>query len=155
MASAFPGDPLRPAGRSVPDSYGFPALSWSLVHMKPCVRPPRVEFVFPSVLQSSCPQASLAFNAKFSCSSSSQYLAPRLGNPMWGSELSFLWESLCDSYFPVCESSMAGICLCLCHESTLHTVSLWLLLCLGVFFGSFQSILLMVIQNLVVVLMFS
>ena len=40
-------------GRFGPDSYGISALYLVLVHMYPCVHPPRVEFLFPSVLWSS------------------------------------------------------------------------------------------------------
>ena len=54
---ASPGDPPRPAGRSDPGSYGVTALPWVPVHVKPCVRPPSVESLFPSVLWSSCTQA--------------------------------------------------------------------------------------------------
>ena len=50
---AFPGDPLKPAGRSDPDSYGVCALPWDLVHMESCVCPPKVELLHtsPSGLQ--------------------------------------------------------------------------------------------------------
>ena len=94
---AFPGDPPSPADRSDPDSYGVPALPWDPEHLKPCVHPLRMEYLFPTVLWSSCAQALLAFNAKCSGGSSSQYQTPSLGNLMWGSELSLLWRSLCDT----------------------------------------------------------
>ena len=61
-----PGDPPRLIGRSSPSSYGITALFWVPVYMKPCVCPPRVESLFPSVLWSSCTQAPLVFKAKCS-----------------------------------------------------------------------------------------
>ena len=68
---ASPGDPLKSTGRSGPYFYGGPALPWDPVHMKPCMCPPSVGFLFPPVLQSSCTQALLVFNAKCSGGSSS------------------------------------------------------------------------------------
>ena len=49
--------PLRPLGKSSPGSYGATALCWVPVHMRPCVCPPRMEFLFPPALWSSCTQA--------------------------------------------------------------------------------------------------
>ena len=102
---ASPGDPLRPAGRSSPGSYGVTALPWVPVHVKPCVCPPRVESLFPPVLCSSCAaQAPLAFKAKCSRGSSSWCQTPRLGSLTLGSELSLLGEPLRYNYFSVCGS---------------------------------------------------
>ena len=97
LTPASPGDPPRPAGRSCPGSCGVTALPWVPVHMKPCVHTPRVESLFPLVLCSSCTQALLAFKAKCSGSSSSQCQTSRLGSLTWGSEVSLLWENLCDT----------------------------------------------------------
>ena len=59
------------AGRSVPVSYGVIAFfPWVLVCTRPCVCPPRVEFLFPPVLWKSCNQFPLAFKARFSEDSS-------------------------------------------------------------------------------------
>ena len=66
----------RPEGRSDPDCYRIPALPWDPVHMKPCVHPPRMEFLFPPLLWSSCAHALLAFNAKCSVGSSYQCQTP-------------------------------------------------------------------------------
>ena len=44
----------------------------------------------------------LALKAKCSRGSSSRRRISRHGNLTWGSELSLLWVSLCDSYFAVC-----------------------------------------------------
>ena len=86
----------KTAGRSDPDSCGVPALPWDPVQVKPCAHPPKVESVFTPVLWSSCTQAWLTVNIKCSRGSSSQCQSPRLGNLMWGLELSLLWESLCN-----------------------------------------------------------
>ena len=90
LPPTFPGDPARPEGRSDLDSYGVLAFPWDSVHVKPCVHPPRVEFLFPPVLWSSCALVLLAFSAKCSRGSSSQCQTPRLGNLMWELELSLL-----------------------------------------------------------------
>ena len=75
-----PEDPPRPTGRPSPGSYELllcpgSQCMWSLV----CT--PRVESLFAPALWSSCPQAPLAFKAKYSESSSSQCQAgePELG----------------------------------------------------------------------------
>lgn len=47
-------------------SYGVTALPWVPVHMKICVNCPRVESLFPQVLQRPCTQALLAFKDKCS-----------------------------------------------------------------------------------------
>ena len=54
------------------------------------------EVCFPPDLWSSYTQANLAFKAKCSEGNSSRCQTPRLGNLTWGSELSLLWENLCD-----------------------------------------------------------
>ena len=75
------------------DSYRVTALPWDLVYMKYCVCSPRVESLFTPVLWSSFSQAPLAFKAKCHGGSCSWCQTPRLGNLMWGSELSLLWEN--------------------------------------------------------------
>ena len=75
---------------------GVTALPWVPVHVKTCACPARVESLFPPVLWSSCTQAPLTSKAKCSGGSSSQCQTPRLGSLKWGSELSLLWENLCD-----------------------------------------------------------
>ena len=96
LTPTSPGDALRPTGKSGPGSYGVTALVWVPVYMKPCVRPPRVESLFLPFLWIPCTQAPLASKAKCSEGSSSQCQTPRLGSLIWGSELSLLWENLCD-----------------------------------------------------------
>ena len=66
LTFASSGDPARPLVRSSPGSYGGIALCWVPMHVKPCVRPPRVESLFLPVLWSSCTQDPLAFKAKCS-----------------------------------------------------------------------------------------
>ena len=88
-----PGPPEvhpRPIDRSGQGSYGVTALPCVFMHMKSCVYPPRVEFLFSQVPWNSCMQAPLAFKAKFSGGSSSWCKIPSLGRLTWGSELSFL-----------------------------------------------------------------
>ena len=120
-----PGDPPRSTRRSVPSSYGVIAFLWVQVHVKPCVCPPRVEFV-SSVLWSCCPQAhwplqwklrietngppgkSSSFSLDIYCisvctsihsqilwGSMSSVRKRRLGSLMWGSELTPM-GNLCD-----------------------------------------------------------
>ena len=125
---SLPRRPPRPTGGSGPDSYGVSALSWVPVHVKPCVCPPRVESLFPQVLWSSCTQAPLSFKTKSSGGHSSQCQTPRLGSLMWGSEVSLLWENLCDIIIfqfvchPPCVYGIWLYC-----ESAPPTISLWLL----------------------------
>ena len=63
---------------------------------EPCVCPLRIFLQFTQVLWSSCHQAPLAFKDKCSGGSSSWYQTSRLRSLMWGSELSLLWENLCN-----------------------------------------------------------
>ena len=93
---ASAGDPPILAGKSGPVYYEVTAFfPWVLVHTRPCVRPPRMEFLFPPVLWNPCDQNPLAFKARFSGGSSSHCQTPRLGSLTQGSELSLLWENFC------------------------------------------------------------
>ena len=47
---ATPGDLLKHTGRSGSGSYEVTALPWFPMHVKPCVHPPIMEYLFPSVL---------------------------------------------------------------------------------------------------------
>ena len=103
---------------------------WHPVHTRPCVRPPRVAFVFPPVLWSSCDQAPLAFKAKCSKGSSFQCQTSQLRSLTWGSELSLLWEKLCNTIifqFVGCPSRRYGICLFITYAPLLPS-------CCGFFF---------------------
>ena len=131
-APASPGDPPRPTGRCGPSSYGVTALPWVPVHMKTCVRSPRVEYLFSPVLWSSSTQAPLAFKTN-ALGAPPNARPPRLGSLIWGSELSFLWEILCNMItfqFVGCPPGRCGIGLD--HDSTPPITLLWLLLCLWV-----------------------
>ena len=90
----FSGGPPRTAVRFDPDSYGDFALPWDPVHVKICVLLLRMGSPFPPVLWST--QAPLAFNVRCSGGSFSQCQIPTCGSLMWDSELSLLWENLCD-----------------------------------------------------------
>ena len=90
----FPGCPPRTAVRFDADSYGDLALPWDPVHVKVHARLLRMGSPFPPVLWSSCAQAPLAFNARYSGGSYSQCQIPTRGSLMWGSELSALKVSL-------------------------------------------------------------
>ena len=127
--------------------------------MTNCVCPPRVESLFTPVLWHLSAQAPLAFRAKCSVGSFSKCQTLRLGNLTWCSVLSLLWgEPLRFSYLPVCGLPTQQVWDCFYHESTPPSVSMWLLLCVwveGIFFGSFQSIFLMVVKQIFVIFMFS
>ena len=118
---------------------------------KPCMCPPRM-VLFTPVLQGSCAQALVAFTAECSRGSFCQYQTSRLGNLTWDSELSSLWEGLCDSYFAVCGPPTWQVWHCLYPIITPLTVSMWLPICLleqDIFVDSLSSILLKVVQQLV------
>ena len=129
------------------------------MHTLLCVCPPREESLFPPVLFKSCNQIPQAFKVWFSRNSSSCCHAPRLGSLTWGSELLLQWVDFCGisvlqsvSHPP---SSYGILFYCDC---TLPTISLWLLLCLwmwGIFLVSSSVFLLMIVQQLVVILVFS
>ena len=89
------GDPPKPAGRSGPGSYGVTALPWVPMQAKPCVRPPRVETVSPSPVEL-LHSSPTGLQSQVLWGSSSPCQTPRLGSLVWGSELSLLWENLCD-----------------------------------------------------------
>ena len=59
---ASPGDPPRPAGKSVPGSYEIVVLPLFLVCMRFCVRPIRVKPLFSPIPCSSCNQALLGLS---------------------------------------------------------------------------------------------
>ena len=97
------GDPPRLTDRSGLGSNGVIALHCLLVHVKTCVYPPRMEFLFPPVLWSSCIEAPLAFKIKCSVGSSSRYQILQTGEPNMGLRtLTPVGESLWYNYFPVC-----------------------------------------------------
>ena len=62
------------------------------VHMRLCVYPLSVEFLFPEVLWKSYYLTPPAFKARFSGDSSHCWI-PRLGSQTWGSALSLLWDN--------------------------------------------------------------
>ena len=102
-----------------PSSHCF--FPWVLVCTRPCVHPPRMESLFPSVLWTSCNQAPLGGSEV----SSSWCQTPRLGELTWGSELSLLWENFCDIIvlqFVDCPPGGYGIWLY--HKCTPPTISL-------------------------------
>ena len=62
------------------------------VHMRLCVYPLSLEFLFPEVLWKSYYLTQPAFKARFSGDSSHCWI-PRLGSQTWGSALSLLWDN--------------------------------------------------------------
>ena len=71
--------------------------------------------------------------------------------------LTSVGEPLKYSYFPVCELPTWWVWGCLYHIISSPTISMWPSLCLlvwDIFFGSFQSIWLIAVQQMVVVLLF-
>ena len=96
LTPTSPGNTPTPTVRSGPGFYGVTALPWVPVHMKPCVHPPSVECPFPPVLWGSCTQTLPPFRAKCPGGSCFQSQTSRLGSLTWSSELSLLWEKLCN-----------------------------------------------------------
>ena len=89
-----PGDPPRPSLAWEPmKSLLFP---WVPVYMRTYVDPPVPEFLFLPIPWNSCNQAPLAFKARCSGGSSPWCQTASLGSLTWGSELSLLWENLCN-----------------------------------------------------------
>ena len=72
-------------------------LLWAVEHLRLCMHPLRVAFLFPPVLWDSGDQAPLAFKASGSGGSSSWCGTPGMGSPTWGAEPSFLWDSVCNA----------------------------------------------------------
>ena len=158
LIPASPGDPLRSAGRSGPGSYEASALPWVPVHMKPGVHPPRVESLFPPVLWSSCTQVPLAFKAKSSD-------APPNARPSgWGAWCGAQYSHFCGKTSVIYLFSSLGVAHPVGIGFDFITKVSFLLSCCGFFFvfwcrisflvGS-KLLLLMVVQQLVVILMFS
>ena len=96
---------------------------------RPCIQPPRVEFLLPPVLWNCQDQTPLAFKARFSGGFSSYCQIPRLGNLTWGSELSLWCENFCGVivFQFVGHSSEYGICF---YPDCAPSTTWWLLLCL-------------------------
>ena len=101
---ASAGDPPILAGMSCPVPYGVTAfLHWVLVHTRPSVSPPRVEFLFPPVLWNSCDQTLLTFKVRVPGGSSSFCQTPQFGKLDMGLRIfTPLGELLWYNYFPVC-----------------------------------------------------
>ena len=124
-----------------------------------CVCPPRVESLFPPVLPKSCSQIPLAFKVWFSRNSSSHCQTPRLGSLTCCWEPSLQWLGFCGIsvlWFVSHPPSSYGIWF-YCDSAPL-TISLWLLLCLcmwGIFSVSSSVFLSMIVQQLVVIPVFS
>ena len=124
-----------------------------------CVCPPRVECLFSPVLPKFCNQILLAFKVWFSRNSSSRCQTHRLGSLTWGSEPSLQWVDFCGiSVLQFVSHPPSSYGIWFYCDSAPPTVSLWLLLCLcmwGIFFVSSSVFLSMIVQQLVVILVFS
>ena len=121
-----------------------------------CVCPPRVESLFSPVLSKSCNQIPLAFKDWISGNFSSSCQTPRLGSLMWGSGPSLQWVNFCGIIvLQFVSHPPSGYGIWLYCDCAPPTVSLRLLLCLwiwSIFFGEFQCLLVMIVQQLVVIL---
>ena len=118
------GHPPILAGNSGPVFYGATAfIPFILVHMRTCVCPPRVQFLYLPVLWNSCSQTTLAFKAIFSGGYSSH-----LGSLMWSSELLFLQENFCGIIIFQFLGSPPGVFRILFYcDCASPTILLWLL----------------------------
>ena len=129
------------------------------MHTLLCACPPRVESLFPPVLPKSCNQILLAFKVWFSRNSSSCCQAPRLGSLTCGSEPLLQWVDFSGiSVLQFVSHPPSSYGIWFYCDSAPPTVSLWLLLCLwmwGIFFGEFQCLPVMIVQQLVVIPVFS
>ena len=129
------------------------------MHTLLCVCPPRVESLFPPVLSKSCSQIPLGFNIWFSRNSSSRCRNPRLGSVTWGSEPSFQWLDFCGvSLLQSVIHPPTSYGIWFCCDCAPCSISLWLLLCLwmwGIFLVSSSVFLSMIVQQLVLILVFS
>ena len=128
-------DPCLPKRSSMthqqfsPGYSGVSTLGWVPVHVKTCVCPPRADSLFLPVLWSSCAQTLLAFKAKGSAGSSSQYQTLRLRNLRQGSELSLLWENLSNRINFLSVGHPPGrLGILLSHKSAPPTFMMWLFL---------------------------
>ena len=120
-----PGYPPIFIWRYSPGPCGVTIFCWIPVYVKPCFCPPSIESLFLPVLWSSCPLLLLAFKAK--CFGDDCSYCHTLGSLMWGSELSYLWENLCDIFFRFMDHSPSAYEIWSCHESVPPFISLWLL----------------------------
>ena len=129
------------------------------MHTLFCVCPPRVESLFPPVLSKSWNQIPLYFKVWFSRNSSSHCWTPRLGSLTWGSVPSLQWVDFCGiSVLQSVSHPRSSYGIWFCSDCAPPTVSLWLLLCLwmwGIFLVSSSVFLLMTVQQVVVILVFS
>ena len=124
-----------------------------------CVCLPRVESLFPPVLLKSCNQIPVAFKVWFSRNSSFRCQTPRLGSLTWGSEPSLQWVEFCGINFLQSVShppSSYEIWLyCDCSPPTISQWFSFVFRCGVSFLVSFSVFLLMIVQQLVVILVFS
>ena len=93
---ASPGDSPRTTGRSGPGSCHLIAFALATSVYEILCAPFKSEVSISPTPVGFPKLAPLAFKAKCSGVSFSQCRTPRLGSLMWGSELSLLWENLCN-----------------------------------------------------------
>ena len=152
------GDPLALADRSGSVSPGVTAPSPVSRCADYFVCPPGVESLFLPVLSNSCNQIPLAFKVWFSRNSSSRCQTPRLWSLTLGSEPSLQWVDfygisvlLSVSHPP---SSYGIWFYCDCTPPTIFCGFSFVFGC-GVFFVSSSVFLSIIVQQLVVILVFS
>lgn len=132
---------------------------WALVCSRPCKCPPSVKFLYSPVLWNSCNQTLMFFKARFSGGSSSCCQTLWLGRLRWGSELSLLWQNfygITVFQFVGCPPRRYGI-LFYCDFSLLPSLCGFFFAfgCRIPFLVGASVLLLMVIQQLVVILVFT
>ena len=129
------------------------------MHTLLCVFPPRVESLHPPVLSESCSQIPLAFKVWFCRNSSSCCWTPRFRSLTWGSVPSFQRVEFCGISFLQFVShppSRYGIWFyCDCAPLPSHCVFSFVFGCGISFLVSSNVFLSMIVQQLVVILVFS
>ena len=131
------------------------------MHTLFCVRPPRVGSLYPPVLLKSSNQFPVGFKVWYSMNSSSRCRTPRLGSLAWGSEPSIQWVDFCG--ISVCQSvshppSSYGIWFysdCTPPTPFSHCGFSLVFGCGVLFLVSSSVLLSMIVQQLVVILLFS
>ena len=105
--------------------WGHFFLSWFLVYWRPCVYPPRVEFLLPSVIWNSCDQTLWASKPE-TPRPPLPMLDPRAGDPDVGLKIFIpVGELLWWNYFLLCRLPTQHVWDLISQDCALRTISLW------------------------------